>query len=404
MTKNTRFSPEVRQRAARMVLESQGEYDSQWATICSIAPKIGCTPETLRVWVRQHERDTGSGDGGLTTAERQRLKELERENRELRRSNDILRQASAYFAKAEFDRLWKKLMPLLDKLREQYGVGPLCSELHIAPSTYYHCQQQRHHPDKRSARAQRDDWLKKEIQRVYDENHKVYGVRKVWRQLLREGIRVARCTVARLMAVMGLAGVLRGKKVRTTISRKAVAAGDRVNRQFVAERPDQLWVADFTYVSTWQGFVYVAFIIDVFAGYIVGWRVSSSMETTFVLDALEQVLWARRPSGTVHHSDKGSQYVSLAYTQRLKEAGLLASTGSTGDSYDNAMAESINGLYKAEVIHRKSWKNRAEVELATLTWVDWYNNRRLLERLGHTPPAEAEKAYYASIGNDDLAA
>ncbi|EPU3657427.1 IS3 family transposase [Escherichia coli] len=404
MTKNTRFSPEVRQRAVRMVLESQSEYDSQWATICSIAPKIGCTPETLRVWVRQHERDTGGGDGGLTTAERQRLKELERENRELRRSNDILRQASAYFCEGGVRPPLEKMMPLLDKLREQYGGGPLCSELHIAPSTYYHCQQQRHHPDKRSARAQRDDWLKKEIQRVYDENHKVYGVRKVWRQLLREGIRVARCTVARLMAVMGLAGVLRGKKVRTTISRKAVAAGDRVNRQFVAERPDQLWVADFTYVSTWRGFVYVAFIIDVFAGYIVGWRVSSSMETTFVLDALEQALWARRPSGTVHHSDKGSQYVSLAYTQRLKEAGLLASTGSTGDSYDNAMAESINGLYKAEVIHRKSWKNRAEVELATLTWVDWYNNRRLLERLGHTPPAEAEKAYYASIGNDDLAA
>ncbi|EEW7116803.1 IS3 family transposase, partial [Escherichia coli] len=395
---NTRFSPEVRQRAIRMVLESQDEYDSQWAAICSIAPKIGCTPETLRVWVRQHERDTGGGDGGLTSAERQRLKELERENRELRRSNDILRQASAYFAKAEFDRLWKKLMPLLDKLREQYGVGPVCSELHIAPSTYYHCQQQRHHPDKRSARAQHDDWLKREIQRVYDENHQVYGVRKVWRQLLREGIRVARCTVARLMAVMGLTGVLRGKKVRTTVSRKAVAAGDRVNRQFVAERPDQLWVADFTWVSTWQGFVYVAFIIDVFAGYIVGWRVSSSMETAFVLDALEQALWARRPSGTIHHSDKGSQYVSLAYTQRLKEAGLLASTGSTGDSYDNAMAESINGLYKAEVIHRKRWKNRAEVELATLTWVDWYNNRRLLGRLGHTPPAEAEKAYYASIG------
>ncbi|ENU2791078.1 IS3 family transposase, partial [Escherichia coli] len=396
-----RFSPEVRQRAIRMVLESQDEYDSQWAAICSIAPKIGCTPETLRVWVRQHERDTGGGDGGLTSAERQRLKELERENRELRRSNDILRQASAYFGEGGVRPPLEKMMPLLDKLREQYGVGPVCSELHIAPSTYYHCQQQRHHPDKRSARAQHDDWLKREIQRVYDENHQVYGVRKVWRQLLREGIRVARCTVARLMAVMGLTGVLRGKKVRTTVSRKAVAAGDRVNRQFVAERPDQLWVADFTWVSTWQGFVYVAFIIDVFAGYIVGWRVSSSMETAFVLDALEQALWARRPSGTIHHSDKGSQYVSLAYTQRLKEAGLLASTGSTGDSYDNAMAESINGLYKAEVIHRKRWKNRAEVELATLTWVDWYNNRRLLGRLGHTPPAEAEKAYYASIGNND---
>ncbi|HBL7227652.1 TPA: IS3 family transposase [Escherichia coli] len=404
MTKNTRFSPEVRQRAVRMVLESQDEYDSQRAAICSIAPKTGCTPETLRVWILQHERDTGGGDGGLTTAERQRLKELERENRELRRSNDILRQASAYFGEGGVRPPLEKIMPLLDKLREQYGVGPVCSELHIAPSTYYHCQQQRHHPDKRSARAQRDDWLKREIQRVYDENHQVYGVRKVWRQLLREGIRVARCTVARLMAVMGLAGVLRGKKVRTTVSRKTVAAGDRVNRQFVAERPDQLWVADFNYVSTWQGFVYVAFIIDVFAGYIVGWWVSSSMETTFVLDALEQALWAHRPSGTIHHSDKGSQYVSLAYMERLKEAKLLASTGSTGDSYDNAMAESINGLYKAEVIHRKIWKNRAEVELATLTWVDWYNNRRLLGRLGHTPPAEAEKAYYASIGNNDLAA
>ncbi|HBH5289547.1 TPA: IS3 family transposase [Escherichia coli] len=404
MTKKTRFSPEVRQRAVRMVLESQGEYDSQWAAICSIAPKTGCTPETLRVWVRQYERDTGGGDGGLTTAERQRLKELERENRELRRSNNILRQASAYFGEGGVRPPLEKVMALLDKLREQYGVRPVCSELHIAPSTYYHCQQQRHHPDKRSAHAQRDDWMKREIQRVYDENHQVYGVRKVWRQLLREGIRVARCTVARLMAVMGLAGVLRGKKVRTTVSRKTVAAGDRVNRQCVAERPDQLWVADFTYVSTWQGFVYVAFIIDVFAGYIVGGRVSSSMETTFVLDALEQALWARRPSGTIHHSDKGSQYVSLAYTERLKEAKLLASTGSTGDSYDNAMAESINGLYKAEVIHRKSWKNRAEVELSTLTWVDWYNNRRLLGRLRHTPPAEAEKAYYASIGNDELAA
>lgn len=188
------------------------------------------------------------------------------------------------------------------------------------------------------------------------------------------------------------------------MSRKAEAAQDRVNRQFVAEYPNQLWVADFTYVSTWQGFAYVAFIIDVFAGAIVGWRVSSSMETTFVLDALEQALWARRPSCTIHHSDKGSQYVSLAYTQRLHDAELLASTGSTGDSYDNAMTESINGLYKAEVIHRQSWKSRSEVEQATLTWVDWYNNRRLLERLGHIPPVEAEKAYYASIGDGAMAA
>lgn len=292
----------------------------------------------------------------------------------------------------------------MDTLRDEYGVGPVCHELDIAPSSYYRHREHQLHPDRRSHRDQRDEQLKQDIQRVYDENYGVYGVRKVWRQLLREGFSVARCTIARLMKSMGLTGVLRGKKVRTTISRKNPAAHDRVNRQFVAERPDQLWVADFTYASTWQGFAYVAFIIDVFAGRIVGWRVSSSMETAFVLDALEQALWARRPSGTIHHSDKGSQYVSLAYTQRLQEAELLASTGSTGDSYDNAMAESINGLYKAEVIHRQSWKSRTEVELATLAWVDWYNNRRLLERLGHIPPAEAEQAYYASIGNKDLAA
>ncbi|WP_423220812.1 IS3 family transposase [Enterobacter ludwigii] len=404
MTKNTRFSPEVRQRAVRMVIEGQDGYESQWAAISSIAPKIGCTPETLRIWLRQYERDAGGGDGGLTTAERQRLKELEREVRELRRSNDILRQASAYFCEGGVRPPLEKIAPLVDALRAEHGVGPVCHELDIAPSTYYRQQYLSRHPEKRSQREQRDDLLKTEIQRVYDENHSVYGIRKVWRQLLRDNISVARCTVTRLMKSMGLAGVRRGKKVRTTVSRKETAAGDRVNRQFVAERPDQLWVADFNYVSTWQGFVYVAFIIDVFAGRIVGWRVSSSMETTFVLDALEQALWARRPAGTIHHSDKGSQYVSLAYTQRLKDAELLASTGSTGDSYDNAMAESINGLYKAEVIHRKSWKNRAEVELATLGWVDWYNNRRLLERLGHIPPAEAEQAYYASIGNKDLAA
>ena len=295
-------------------------------------------------------------------------------------------------------------MPLLDILSAEHGVGPVCHELDIAPSTYYWHDQRRRHPEKRSQREQRDERLKSVIQRVFDENYSVYGARKVWRQLLREGIKVARCTVERLMTEMGLAGVRRGKKVRTTISRKGAAAPDRVNRRFVAERPNQLWVADFTYCATYQGFAYVAFIIDVFAGAIVGWRVSSSMETAFVLDALEQALWARRPSGTIHHSDKGSQYVSLAYTQRLKDAELLASTGSTGDSYDNAMAESINGLFKAEVIHRKSWKTRAEVELATLEWVDWYNNRRLLERLGHIPPIEAEKAYHAAIKDRELAA
>ncbi|ECT1023672.1 IS3 family transposase [Salmonella enterica] len=404
-----RYSPELRERAVRMVLEQRGEYATIREAIHSIAPKIGCCADTLRVWVKRHQQglintSISNNASPLTSDERQRLKELERENRELRRSNDILRQASAYFAQAELDRHWKKMMPLLEMLNSKYGVGPVCHELDIAPSTYYWHRTRQAHPDTRSQRSRDDEQLKHEIQRVYDENYSVYGVRKVWRQLQREGFSVARCTIERLMKAMGLVGVLRGKKMRTTVSRKEAAAGDRVNRQFVAERPNQLWVADFTYVGTWQGFVYVAFIIDVFAGVIVGWRVSSSMETTFVLDALEQALWARRPSGTIHHSDKDSQYVSLAYTQRLQEAKLLASTGSTGDSYDNAMAESINGLYKAEVIHRKSWKNRSEVGLATLTWVDWYNNRRLPGRLGHIPPVEAEKAYYASIGNGAMAA
>ena len=295
-------------------------------------------------------------------------------------------------------------MPLLENLSGEHGVGPVCHELDIAPSTYYWHQQRRKYPERRSSRDKRDAVLIPEIQRVYEENYSVYGVRKVWRQLKREGVGVARCTIERLMKALQLRGVTRGKSVRTTRSNKAETPQDRVNRQFVAERPDSLWVADFTYVSTWQGFAYVAFIIDVFAGVIVGWRVSSTMETSFVLDALEQALWARRPSGTIHHSDKGSQYVSLAYTQRLQDAELLASTGSTGDSYDNAMAESINGLYKAEVIHRQSWKTRQDVELATLKWVDWYNNHRLMERTGYIPPVEAEKAYYASLNDRDVAA
>ncbi|OMQ19555.1 transposase [Serratia oryzae] len=295
-------------------------------------------------------------------------------------------------------------MPLIERLSGEYGVGPVCRELDIAPSTYYWHRQRQQHPEQGSRREKHDIQMIQEIKRVYEENYAVYGAKKVWRQLRREGVSVARCTVERLMKAMGLQGVLRGKCVRTTLSCKTETPLDRVNRRFVAERPDQLWVADFTYVSTWQGFAYVAFIIDVFAGIIVGWRVSSSMKTTFVLDALEQALWARRPSGTIHHSDKGSQYVSLAYSQRLQEANLLASTGSTGDSYDNALAESINGLYKAEVIHRQSWKSRSEVELATLAWVDWYNNRRLLARIGYIPPVEAEKAYYASLGNKKRAA
>ena len=249
--------------------------------------------------------------------------------------------------------------------------------------------------------------LTEAIKRVWKENFCVYGARKVWRQLNRESIRVARCTVQRLMKRMGLQGVVRGRRCKTTISNPAFAyPSDLVKRQFKATRPNQLWVADFTYVATWSGFVYVAFVTDVFARRIVGWRVSSSMSSELVLDALDQALWARtRPKSLIHHSDKGSQYVSIRYTQRLIEAGVQASTGRTGDAYDNALAETINGLFKAEVIRRNGpWKGVDDVEFATLQWVDWFNNRRILEPIGNVPPAEFEMLYYKSINGSARAA
>ncbi len=248
-------------------------------------------------------------------------------------------------------------------------------------------------------RAQRDAQLLPQVQRVWQANHQVYGAEKVWRQLNREGVAVARCTVERLMRQLGLQGVRRGKAMRTTMpDPKAPCPLDRVNRQFRAERPNQLWVSDFTYVSTWQGWVYVAFVVDVFSRRIVGWRQSSSMHTEFVLDALEQALYDRKPSeddGLVHHSDRGSQYLSIRYSERLAEAGIEPSVGSRGDSYDNALAETINGLYKAEVIHRRGpWKTKQSVELATLEWVAWFNHHRLMGPLGHVPPAEFEANYH----------
>lgn len=231
----------------------------------------------------------------------------------------------------------------------------------------------------------------------------MYGADKIWRQLNREGVTVARCTVERLMRAQGLQGVRRGKRVRTTVpDAKAACPLDRVKRQFRADQPNQLWVSDFTYVSTWQGWLYVAFIIDVYARRIVGWRVSSSMTTDFVLDALEQALYDRRPENDgslVHHSDRGSQYVSIRYSERLAEAGIEPSVGSRGDSYDNTLAETINGLYKAELIHRRApWKNRESVERATLEWVAWFNHKRLLSSIGYVPPAEAEANYYNPLG------
>jgi len=276
--------------------------------------------------------------------------------------------------------------------------------LQIAPSGYRRHAALAREPQLRCARAKRDAILIPEVERVWHGNMQVYGADKVWKQLGREGMTVARCTVERLMHQLGLRGVVRGKVVRTTISdSKASCPLDRVNRQFKADRPNQLWVSDFTYVSTWQGWLYVAFVIDVFARRIVGWRVSSSMRTDFVLDALEQALYARQPErdqSLIHHSDRGSQYVSIRYSERLAEAGIEPSVGSKGDSYDNALAETINGLYKAELIHRRApWKTREALELATLEWVAWFNHHRLLGPIGYIPPAEAEANYYRQLAS-----
>ena len=292
------------------------------------------------------------------------------------------------------------MVRFIDDHRDVYGGELICAAVPIAPSTYFLHKAQVADPTQRSARAHRDDRLRVEIQRVWDANQQVYGPRKVWRQLRREGVRVARCTVRRLMRAMGLAGAVRGRA--WVITTQADGAADRpldlVERHFVATRPNQLWVSDFTYVATWRGFVYVAFVIDVFARRMVGWRVSNSLRTDFVLDALEQAIYDRCADAgddLVHHSDRGTQYLSMRYTERLADAGIELSVGSRGDAYDNALAETVIGLFKTEVIRRRGpWRSLEAVEFATLEWVDWFNHRRLLEPIGYVPPAEYEARYY----------
>jgi putative transposase len=299
------------------------------------------------------------------------------------------------------------MVSFIDAHRDVYGVEPICAQLPIAPSQYYEHQGRQADPERRPPRLCRDEALRPQIGRVHAENFGVYGARKVWRQLGREDIVVARCTVERLMRSLGLQGVVRGRKCRTTIAEEGAERPlDRVNRQFEANRPNQLWVADFTYVATWTGFVYVAFVIDVFARRIIGWRVARSMHAELVLDALEQAIWSRSGiDGVVHHSDRGSQYLSIRYSERLAEAGAQPSVGSVGDSYDNALAETIIGLYKTEVIHRRGpWRNLETVEYATLEWVDWFNHRRILEPIGNIPPAELEATYYQSSSQLPMAA
>jgi transposase InsO family protein len=292
------------------------------------------------------------------------------------------------------------MVAFLDDHREAYGVEPICRVLPIAPSTYFEQKARAVDPGRLPRRFARDRELRVEIERVWKENQSVYGARKVWKQLRREGFEVARCTVERLMAQMGLQGAVRGRafKRTTIIDESAARPADLVQREFTADRPNRLWVADLTYVATWAGFVYVAFVIDVFSRRIVGWRVSRSLRSDLALDALEQALHARPDRGDlVHHSDRGVQYVSIRYTERLAEAGIEPSVGSIGDSYDNALAETIIGLYKTEVIRRSGpWRNVEDVEFATLEWVDWFNHRRLLGSIGDIPPAEFEAMYYAA--------
>jgi putative transposase len=288
----------------------------------------------------------------------------------------------------------------IDQHRHIYGVEPICRQLPIAPSTYFLRKRLARDPTRRSTRAQQDDVLRAIIGRIWTENHQVYGPRQVWRQMGREGLRVARCRVRRLMRAMGLAGAVRGRAwtITTQSEPHADRPRDLVERDFTAIRPNQLWVSDFTYVATWHGFVYVAFVVDVFARRIVGWRVTSSLRTDFVLDALEQAIYDRCGAGVddlVHHSDRGTQYLSMRYTDRLADAGIAPAVGSRGDSYDNALAESIIGLFTTEVIRRKGpWRHQEAVEFATLDWVDWFNHRRLLEPIGYVPPAEYEARYY----------
>ncbi len=299
------------------------------------------------------------------------------------------------------------MVSFIDEYRDEHGVEPICKQLPIAPSTYHEQKAREADASRLPARVVRDADLREEIERVWKENFGVYGARKVWRQLIREDTVVARCTVERLMRGMGLQGVVRGKKVKTTIPDElADRPLDLVKRDFTADRPNQLWVVDLTYVATWAGFVYVAFITDVFSRKIVGWRVSNSLRSDLALDALEQALHARPDhEKLVHHSDRGVQYLAIRYTERLAEAGIERSVGSVGDSYDNALAETINGLYKTEVIRRNGpWRNLEEVEFATLEWVDWFNNRRLLEPIGHIPPAEFEAMYNQQQGASAMGA
>ncbi|MFC4592564.1 IS3 family transposase [Sphaerisporangium corydalis] len=390
-----RYPPELKERGVRMVRETIEQSGESFGVITRVARQLGIGSESLRNWVRQAEVD-GSRRPGTSTEEARRIAELEREVRELRRANEILKAASAFFREGTRPST-AQMNAFIDAYRDRFGVAPICQALQVAPSTYYAA---RSRPP--AARAVRDERLKTEISRIYQDNYYCYGVRKIYHQLRREGRPVARCTIARLMGELGITGLVRGKPRRTTITGdQSERPADLVRRDFHAPAPNRLWVADLTYIRTWSGWVYAAFVIDVYSRMVVGWQTTTHLRTDLALDALEMAIWRRGRDGgadlseLVHHSDRGVQYLSIRYTERLADTGAVASVGSRGDSYDNALAESFNGLFKAELIRRYGpWKGLDDVELATLEYLDWYNHRRLHTACGDIPPAEYEAIYY----------
>ncbi|MEU8140260.1 IS3 family transposase [Streptodolium elevatio] len=406
---------ELRQRAVRMVAEVRGDYPTESAAMSAVAAKLGiASRETLRKWVRQEQVDTGER-AGTTTDEAEEIKRLRRENAELKRANEILKAASG-FLRGRARPATHALVAFIDEHRDRFGgVEPICHVLtghgvSIAPSTYYAHRQRLRRP---SARTVRDAELKAVIREVFDANFRVYGARKIWRELHRRGHPAARCTVERLMRDLGIAGAVRGKRIVTTIRDPAASrAPDLVDRDFVAPAPNRCWVADFTHVAARAGVVYVAFVVDTFSRRIVGWSASMSKQTQLVLDAVEMGLWQRDrdgrphvPGELVHHSDAGSQYTSFRLAAHLDRAGIAASIGSVGDAYDNALMESAIGLFKTELIKpRQPWASLSQVELATAEWIDWYNHRRLHGEIGHLPPVEYEANYYQTTAKPHVTA
>ncbi|MFI8991525.1 IS3 family transposase [Streptomyces antimycoticus] len=413
MARPSRYPLELRRRAVRMVAEVRDDHPNETAALQTVADKLGIgSRETLRNWVKQHEIDAGTRPG-TTTDESAQLKALKKENAELKRANEVLK-AAAKFLRGRARPATHTLVGFIDEHRDRFGgVEPICRTLtghdcKIAPSTYYAYKKRLETP---SARSVRDEELKVRIQEVHTSNYRVYGARKVWRELNRQGHAVARCTVERLMRELGITGAVRGKKVITTLPGGQVErVPDRLERDFVAKAPNRCWVADFTHVTTWAGVVYIAFVVDTFSRRIVGWSAATVKATVFVLDAVEMAIWQRdrdqhpvRPGELIHHSDAGSQYTSFRLAEHLDAAGIAASIGSVGDAYDNALMESTIGLFKTELIKpRPPWKTLSEVELATAEYVDWYNHRRLHGEIGHVPPVEYEATYYTELTNPQV--